>query len=105
MNQEYSDTIYSYLQESVVVFKDSLLEILRDKPSIPGTIGGLDYQQFAVTQVFYHLVEMQQSILTDVGVHSDERMNQIRLWAFQMEQEARRVFNGKYEKLVAEARF
>lgn len=44
-------------------FKASLVEVQKPEPSVGGTIAGMDFRQFAATQVFFLIVEQEKYVV------------------------------------------
>jgi hypothetical protein len=96
MDKEYMDRVWHHLRCSIEDFKDCVREILRDGPSIPGIIGGQNFQEFSAWNAFHLLREMQDSVLAD-DFMPPERKVQTQLWALQMEGELRRIFGESFD--------
>jgi hypothetical protein len=43
-------------------FRACLEEACKDKPSVPGIVAGMDFQQFSARQVFFYIVEQEKYI-------------------------------------------
>ncbi len=90
------ENVMGNLRSFVQDFRLSMLEVMRDKPSVGGKIGNMDFQQMSAYQVFFYIHQMQDSI-KDFPNYSEDSKEQIKLWAAQMESEARRVFKDRYD--------
>lgn len=101
-DKDYIETVWLCLCGYVSDFKGCLEEVLREGPSVPGKIAGINFQEFSANHAFWLLKEMQNSVRDDQFFAVD-RKTQTKLWAAQMESELRRVFGESFDIWYAHA--